>query len=179
MPIDMRRPLIAAIQAALDEVQAEPQKKKRHGVGAGRAVLLGAGIYTAGRVVARGRGRGLVEALEQRLPHQQDGSDEDEQYDEEPEDDEDVDEDEEPEDDEDVDDEPEAEAGEEPETEGEEDEPESEPDEEEPAPEAEGDEEQPEDDAPDGAGEEPEDEPEEEAPKPRRGSRGRATRSRR
>jgi len=110
MPMDMRRPLIAAIQAALDEVQAEPPKKHR-GVGAGRALLLGAGLYTAGRVVVSGRGRGMMDALQQRLPDldgsgddSDDADDVDDEYDEE-------------EPDAEADDEPEAEAEEEPEAE--------------------------------------------------------------
>ena len=181
MPIDMRRPMIAAIQAALDEVQAEPPKKKRHGVGASRALLLGAGLYTAGRVVARGHGRGLIDAIEQRLPHQQDGSGDDE-----PEDDasdEDLYEDEDDEFDEDApedqaDQEPEDEVDQESEDEAADDAPEPEEDEEEPAPKAEGDEAEPEDEAPEDVDKEPEDEAEPEAPKPKRGSRGRATRSR-
>ena len=74
MPIDMRRPLLAAIQAALEEVQAEPPKK-RHGVGAGRALLLGAGLYTAGRVVTKGHVKGMLEAIQQRLPEQDDTGD--------------------------------------------------------------------------------------------------------
>lgn len=87
MAMDMRRPLFAAIQAALDEVQAEPQKK-RHGVGAGRALLIGAGLYTAGRAVTSGRGRGLLDAIQQRLPEQDgdrsdDSDDIDEEFDEE------------------------------------------------------------------------------------------------
>ncbi len=131
MAIDMRRPLFAAIQAALDEVQAESHKK-RHGVGAGRALLIGAGLYTAGRAVTRGRGRGLLDAIQQRLP-EQDGDraegfdDVDDEFDEdEPEgaaeedfdDEADEDFDDEPEPQaEDVADEPEAEADDEPEAE--------------------------------------------------------------
>jgi hypothetical protein len=74
MPIDMRRPLVAAIRAALDEVEAEPAKK-RHGLGAGRALVIGAGLYTAGRVVTAGRGRALLDAIQQRLPVQEDAGD--------------------------------------------------------------------------------------------------------
>jgi hypothetical protein len=177
MPIDMRRPMIAAIQAALDEVKAEPPKKKRHGVGAGGALLVGAGLYTAGRVVTRGRGRGLIDALEQRLPHQRDGSDDEEQYDDEPEDDDADEEFDDGEPEADADEEPEGDVDEEPEAEADADEPEPEAEDEEPPAEGEGDEPEPEAEADD----EPEDadeEPEEEAPKPRRGSRGRATRTR-
>jgi hypothetical protein len=86
MPIDMRRPLRAAIEAALDEALADPPKK-RHG-GTGRALLIGAGLVTAGRLVVGGRGRDMLEALQQRLPdHGQprmddDELDEDEEFDE-------------------------------------------------------------------------------------------------
>lgn len=76
MPIDTQRTLLAAAQAALDEIQAQPAKsKKRHSFGAGKALLLGAGLYTAGRVVVKGRGSGMLDAIQQRLPHQDDGDD--------------------------------------------------------------------------------------------------------
>jgi hypothetical protein len=139
MAMDVRKPLFAALQAALDEVQAEPQKKQKgHGVGAGRALLIGAGLYTAGRVVVGGRGRGMLESLQERLPDLRDGDrgeepdegdeefdddaapegEADEDFDEEAEGeaDEDFDDEAEPEDDE-AEEEPEGEAEEEPETE--------------------------------------------------------------
>jgi hypothetical protein len=139
MAIDMQRPLVAALQAALDEIQAEPPKK-RHKVGAGRALLLGAGLYTAGRVVAKGRGSGMLDAIQERLPHRDgqgdDGDVVDEDFDEE------FDQDE-PEDEAD-DDQPEGEADED-QPEGEaDDEPEADAGEDEPAP----DEEDAEDEAP-------------------------------
>ncbi|HWD73699.1 MAG TPA: hypothetical protein VG371_01085 [Solirubrobacteraceae bacterium] len=122
MPIDLRRPLRAAIEAALDEALADPPKKKRHG-GTGRALLIGAGLFTAGRLVVGGRGRDVLQAIQQRLPDVgQAGADDDqpqgdEDFDEhgdEPQDEAEDDFDEEPEDeaDEDVDEEPEDEAGE-------------------------------------------------------------------
>jgi uncharacterized membrane protein len=165
MPIDMRRPLIAAIQAALDEVQAEPAKKHR-GVGAGKALLIGAGLYTAGRVVVGGRGRDLMDSLQQRLPDlsgSDDGQDDAEDDVDEEVDDEEVD-------DEEVDDEePEAEADDEPEAEGDE-----EPEAEDEAPEAEA-EDEPDAEADEDAEEEapPEDADESDTPA-RTGSRGRS-----
>jgi hypothetical protein len=182
MPIDLRRPLRAAIDAALDEALADPPKKKRHG-GTGRALLIGAGLFTAGRLVVGGRGRDMLQAIQQRLPDVGQASADDDQ----PEDDEDFDEygdepqdeaeddfDEEPQDeaDEDVDEEPEDEADEDVEEPPADDEAEGEAEEAEP--EAEADEDV--DEAP--ADEEPTGDDAEQTP--RRRSRGRATtRSRR
>jgi hypothetical protein len=182
MPIDLRRPLRAAIDAALDEALADPPKKKRHG-GTGRALLIGAGLFTAGRLVAGGRGRDMLQAIQQRLPDVGASADDDQ-----PEDDEDFDEygdepqdeaeddfDEELEDEagEDVDEEPEDEADEDVDEPTADDEPEGEGEGEEAEPEAQADEE---DEAP--ADEEPGGEEAEKTP--RRRSRGRATtRSRR
>jgi hypothetical protein len=172
MPIDMRRPLIAAIQAALDEVQNEPPTKKHRGAGAGKALLIGAGLYTAGRVAVRARGGGMMDAIQQRLPDlggsdddQDDGDDvDDEEFDdEEPEAEGDDDLDEESEDEPEP--EPEDEAEPEPEDEAE-PEPEGDADEE-PQAEAEDDEEAPDEDA-DGA-----------SASTGKRSRGRSTRSRR
>jgi hypothetical protein len=178
MPIDLRRPLRAAIEAALDEALADPPKKKRHG-GTGRALLIGAGLFTAGRLVVGGRGRDMLQAIQQRVPdlgqasadgdQPQDDEDFDE-YGDEPEDEADEEFDEEPEDeaDEDVEDEPEDETNEDV------DEPPADDEAEEAEPEAEADEDV--DEPP--ADEEPAGEDAEKTP--RRRTRGRATtRSRR
>lgn len=97
MGIDMRRPLIAAIEAALDEINSSPPQKKHKG-GAGRALLVGAGLVTAGRLAMSARGRGLLESLQERLPteaiphmHGDDESREDDAEFDEPEDEEDED----------------------------------------------------------------------------------------
>jgi hypothetical protein len=184
MPIDMRRPLRAAIEAALDEALADPPKK-RHG-GTGRALLIGAGLVTAGRLVVSGRGRGMVDAIQQRLPDQghargdDDELDEDQDFDDEPED----------EAEEDFDDEPEDEADDDIADEGA-DEPEDEADDDiadegadEPEDEAEDDIDEPpaDDEREDDVADEGADEPEGEdaVEKPQRRTRGRATtRSRR
>lgn len=67
MPIDLHRVLDAAVQAALKEAAAPPPPKKKR-LGSGRAVLIGAGLVTAGRVAMRGRGQAMLEALQDRLP---------------------------------------------------------------------------------------------------------------
>ena len=133
MAIDMRRPLGAALRAALDETlpqqpkaAASPQKGS-HQFGAGRALLLGAGLVTAGRLVTGSRGRALLEQLTQGGDHAASSDDDrfedeedfdDEEFDDEPAaegeedlDDEDAEDedDEEDFDDEEFDDEPEAE----------------------------------------------------------------------
>jgi hypothetical protein len=79
MPIDKRRLVIAALEAALDEARADPPKK-RHG-GAGGALLIGAGLFTAGRFALSGRGRGLLEAIQQRLPDEVQARDDDDHLD--------------------------------------------------------------------------------------------------
>jgi hypothetical protein len=137
MPIDMRRVALAAVQAALEDPSPgstkNRQKKKSH-LSTGRALILGAGLVTAGRVVAGGRGREMLESLQHRVGQNGDADDEDyvdaegdEDFDEEPEAEEDSeDEAEDPEDEgsedfeEEDDDEPEAQGEEEPEAEGEE-----------------------------------------------------------
>ena len=66
MPIDMRRVLLAAIQAALEEPSpAPPRPKSRRPKG--RALVLGAGLMTAGRLVARSRGHEIVEVVQRHL----------------------------------------------------------------------------------------------------------------
>jgi hypothetical protein len=66
-----QRIVIAAAQAAIDEARAtptpppRPQKKRK--LSAGRAVLLGAGLMTAGKVVAGPRARQLLGGLADRV----------------------------------------------------------------------------------------------------------------
>jgi hypothetical protein len=92
MAIDMRRVVLAAVQAALEEPEPGPARKKRKKrLSGGRAVLIGAGLMTAGRLAAAGRGRGMLESLQERLGDR-DGEDEeyfvtdaDEEFEEDPE----------------------------------------------------------------------------------------------
>jgi hypothetical protein len=144
MAIDVTKIIQAAAEAALDGQgagpQQQPEKGRRKGLTGPRALLLGAGVYTAGKVLVRARGGGLVEGLQERLADFEDrhlagededlsddedfdeGEDFDDEEDEEPEDE--YDEDEEPEDEEPEDEEPEDEEEEEPQGEYDEEEPE-------------------------------------------------------
>lgn len=62
-----QRILIAAAQAAIDEARAAPPPRSKKRLSAGRAVLLGAGVMTAGRVVAGPRARQLLDSLAERI----------------------------------------------------------------------------------------------------------------
>jgi hypothetical protein len=65
--VDIRKVIRAAAEAALEEPSTpQPQAKKRR-LSGGRAVLIGAGAVTAGRLLVRGRGGGLVNSLQDRL----------------------------------------------------------------------------------------------------------------
>jgi hypothetical protein len=78
MAIDMRRVVLAAVQAALEEPDpgaGRQKKKKKKRLSGGRAVLIGAGLMTAGRLAASGRGRGMLESLQQRLVDEDDPDD--------------------------------------------------------------------------------------------------------
>ena len=184
MAMDLTRIIEAAAKAALDDHGPDHQaankkpKDKGKGLTAPRALLVGAGVFTVGRLLVGSRGRDVLGDLQERLAAyesehfggESDGGDEepeeDEEFDDEPEGE--FDEDEEPEGEFDGDEEPEGEYDEDEEPEGEYDEgeePEGEYDEDE-EPEAEYDDaEEPEDeDEP-----EPEDE-DEERPRRRRTS---------
>lgn len=65
-PLDVRKIIRAAAEAALEEAPAEGPTKKRR-LSGGRAVMLGAGLFTAGRLVVGGRGGALVNSLQDRL----------------------------------------------------------------------------------------------------------------
>ncbi len=76
MAADLRRVILAAAQAALDEAKAAPavptksgrnKKKKRKKLPAGRALLIGAGLVTAGRATLGGRGRDLMAGVQDRI----------------------------------------------------------------------------------------------------------------
>jgi hypothetical protein len=64
-----QRIVIAAAQAAIDEARATPppRRQKKRKLSAGRAVLLGAGLMTAGKVVAGPRARQLLGGLADRV----------------------------------------------------------------------------------------------------------------
>ncbi len=65
-PVDIRKVLRAAAEAALEEPAAEVRPKRRH-LRAGRTVVLGAGALAAGRLLVRGRQIGLLNSIEERL----------------------------------------------------------------------------------------------------------------
>jgi hypothetical protein len=66
MPIDIHRVVQAAVQAALeDPAPSSPPKKAR--LSTGRALLLGAGLMTAGRIVVASHGRDVLAAIQDRL----------------------------------------------------------------------------------------------------------------
>jgi RNA polymerase primary sigma factor len=78
--IDVRRVVEAAVEAAIQELTPAPKPKKRR-LSAGRALLIGAGLATAGRVAVGSRGRGLFIGLEQRIADSRSSPDEDEDLD--------------------------------------------------------------------------------------------------
>ncbi len=68
MAIDTRRVILAAVEAALDDVMsAAPTRKKRKKLPGGRAFLLGAGVVTAARLAKSPRARQLVESAQEKL----------------------------------------------------------------------------------------------------------------
>jgi hypothetical protein len=136
MPFDMGKALQAAIASALDSPNSQEESKAPNAprLSTGRALLLGAGLLTAGRLAVSSRGRELGEALQRWVaegdeePEYEEGP-EDEEYEEGPEAEEDEEfEDEEFDEDEDYHEGPEAEEDEE--SEDDFDEPEAEEDEE-------------------------------------------------
>lgn len=171
MAIDLDRVIQATVDAVLEGrgSAAQPPKRsdkgKRHGLSVPRTFLIGAGVVTAGRLVAGLRSGDLLENLQQRLVDYEqrhfnnDGADEDEDFDEE-----DFDEEPQAEEDEDFDDEEsddEAPVAEEDESDEEPDEePEAETDEEFEDEDEEFDEEPPDDEDEEGEDQDSEDEPE-------------------
>jgi hypothetical protein len=76
-PIDVRRVIRAAVDAALEEPVPAPRRKR---ISTGRALLVGAGLMTAGKLVASSRGREMFGTLRDRAEDMQDrflGSDDD------------------------------------------------------------------------------------------------------
>jgi hypothetical protein len=65
-PVDIRKVIRAAAEAALEEPEPAVQPKKRRHSGR-RAVLLGAGLVAAGRALGGGRGRDLLASVQDGL----------------------------------------------------------------------------------------------------------------
>lgn len=77
-PIDMRRVIRAAVDAALEDPVPQPRRKRR--LSTGRVVLVGAGLITAGKLAASSRGREMFGTLRHRVGDIEDrflGSDDD------------------------------------------------------------------------------------------------------
>ncbi len=77
-PIDMRRVIRAAVDAALEDPVPRPRRKRR--LSTGRALLVGAGLMTAGKLAASSRGREVFGTLRDRVEDIEDrflGSDDD------------------------------------------------------------------------------------------------------
>jgi hypothetical protein len=75
MAIDTRRVILAAVEAALDDVMTaapgkpgkKKKKEKKRGLPAGRALMLGAGAVTAVRLAASPRARDMAGSVQERL----------------------------------------------------------------------------------------------------------------
>jgi hypothetical protein len=65
MPIDISRSIQAAVSAALEDPTTEKPKKSH--LSTGRALLLGAGLMTAGRFLVSSRGRKLLDSIAESL----------------------------------------------------------------------------------------------------------------
>jgi hypothetical protein len=67
MAIDVGRVVQAAIQAAAEEPSPQGKPEKKRHLPVGRAVLIGAGLMTAGRLIVSPKGRELLGSLQQRI----------------------------------------------------------------------------------------------------------------
>jgi hypothetical protein len=77
-PIDVRRVIRAAVDAALEDPVPQPRRKRR--VSSKGVLLLGAGLMTAGRLAASSRGREMFDTVRHRVGGVEDrfrGSDDD------------------------------------------------------------------------------------------------------
>ena len=70
MPVDMRRVIRAAVDAALEDPVPQPQRKRR--LLGGRGLLLGAGLMTAGKLAVSSRGREVFGTIMDRMEDVQD-----------------------------------------------------------------------------------------------------------
>jgi hypothetical protein len=66
VPIDLQRILEAAAKAAVEEQAASRRTKKRR-LSTGRAMLLGAGLATAGRLLVGHKGRDMLGRVQERI----------------------------------------------------------------------------------------------------------------
>lgn len=64
-PIDIRRVIRAAVEAALEDPAPQPRRKRR--LSGGRALLVGAGLMAAGKLAASSRGREIFGTIRHRL----------------------------------------------------------------------------------------------------------------
>jgi len=71
VPIDVERIVRAAAEAVLEGQDSQTRqasaKTKRKRLSGPRALMIGAGLFTAGRLLVRGRGLGLIDELQERL----------------------------------------------------------------------------------------------------------------
>ena len=70
MPVDMRRVIRAAVDAALEDPVPQPRRKRR--LSGGRVLLLGAGLMSAGKLAASSRGREMFGTIRDRMDDAQD-----------------------------------------------------------------------------------------------------------
>jgi outer membrane biosynthesis protein TonB len=66
-PFDVRKVIRAAMEAALEEPATPRVQPHKRRVGGGRAVILGAGLFTAGRLLVKARGHDLVGSVRDRV----------------------------------------------------------------------------------------------------------------
>ena len=69
-PVDMRRVIRAAVDAAFEDPVPQPRRKRRRS--GGRVLLLGAGLMTAGKLAASSRGREMFGTIRDRMEDAQD-----------------------------------------------------------------------------------------------------------
>lgn len=77
-PIDVRRVIRAAVDAALEDPAPQPRRKRR--LSGGRVLLVGAGLITAGKLATSSRGREAFDTMRHRVGDIEDrflGSDDD------------------------------------------------------------------------------------------------------
>jgi hypothetical protein len=69
MPIDIGRIVVAAIEAATQPQQppAPPPKSRKPRLSTGKAMLVGAGVVTAGRLIAGPKAREMLGSVQQRI----------------------------------------------------------------------------------------------------------------